>query len=109
MAERTVSTPCPLLYLRVHLGWKRCWALLDSGDADNFIAATTVAATKIPTHPLGMPWAVSLGNGYIVYTTQYALTQLQVGDYTALTCFKVLATDLTMVFGYPFLLKHRHI
>ena len=54
-----------------------------------------------------MPWAVSLGNGDIVYTTHYALTQLQVGDYTALTCFKVLATDLAMVLGYPFLLKHR--
>ena len=89
------------------MGGKRCWALLDSGAADNFIAATTVAATQIPTHQLGMPWAVSLGNGDIVYTTHYALTQLQVGDYTALTCFKVLTTDLAMVLGYPFLLKHR--
>ena len=107
MAGRAVSEPCPLLYVKVRIGSKQCWALLDSGAADNFIAHTTVTATQIPTHPLGMPWAVSLGNGDIVYTTQYALTNLQLGDYSALTCFKVLATDLAMVLGYPFLLKHR--
>ena len=107
MAGRTIAEPCPLLYLRVQLGNKRCWALLDSGAADNFIAATTVKAANLSIQPLGMPWAVSLGNGDIVYTNHYTLTNLQVGDYAALTCFKVLATDLAMVLGYPFLLKHR--
>ena len=107
MAGRTASQPCPLLYIRVHIGDKRCWALLDSGAADNFISTATVKAAGLSTQPLSMPWAVSLGNGDIVYTDQYTVTDLKLDDYKAQTCFKVLNTDLAMVLGYSFLLKHR--
>ena len=71
------TQPHPLLYLSVRLGDKRCWALLDCGAADNFIAQETVKVAQLDAHPLEMPLAVSLGNGQLVYANQYVHADLR--------------------------------
>ena len=99
--------PRPLLYLRVSLRDKRCWALLDSGAADHFISEEVAAAANLPLTPFGMPMAVSLGNGQIVYVHNYVMADLRFECYRVLLSLKVLATNIALVLGYPFLWKHR--
>ena len=62
--------PSPLLFLPVQLGVKACWALLDSGAADNFISKFVFRLLELPTARLGMLLAVSVGNGEIIYTNK---------------------------------------
>ena len=109
MASRLKGTtqPRPLLYVRVRLQTKRCWALLDCGAADNFISHDTAMAVPLPIQPLGMPLAVSLGNGQVIYTEQYVDADLRFEGYRAPVTLKVLATPIAMVLGYPFLWKHQ--
>ena len=101
------TQPRPLLYLRVRLQTKRCWALLDFGAADNFISQYTVAAVPLLPQPLGMPLAVSWGNGQVIYTEQNIDADIRFEGYRAPVTLKVLATQISLVLGYHFLWRHQ--
>ena len=104
--RNTPPGPCPLLYLQARVKDRACWALLDSGEADNFVANQIVKDMHLNPLKLGMPLAVSVGIGEIMYTNQYVSEDLHLDKYRAWTYLKVLETPIPMVLGYPFLLKH---
>ena len=80
--------PCPLLYLWARVRDHACWALLDSGAADNFVSLRVVEAMNLTPQLLGMPMAVSFGDGGIVYTQQYVQEELWFDGFRATTYLK---------------------
>ena len=114
MSEQTLlagqpvpPNPSPLFYVPVRVAENICWALLDSGAADNFISQQAVAALELRTHPLPQPMSVCVGNGAIIYATRFVQLPLMLGDFKATTYLKVLPTPIPMVLGYTFLLRHQ--
>ena len=83
--------------------------MVDSGAADNFISADTVARLKLPQKQLPQPMAICVGNGQIIHSRTYVQVTIFLGKYLARTFFKVLDTPIPMVLGYTFLVRHQPI
>ena len=99
--------PSSLLYLQVRVRDRICWALLDCGAADNFVATQIVKKMNLTPLKVCMPLAVSVGNGEIIYSDQYVSENLNLGNYRAWTHLKMLENPIHMVSSIPFLLKHQ--